>query len=348
MRIVILGLSLVIGFQLSAAVFVERSFSGEDISAGECLQVCLTVSLSPPNPELLIVSERLPSGVRLLSACWQGQSIVGKESDGLYKWLLGWPAPLQSGLLQYEVEVQSAAAPALLWEGQVTLPDGSVQSISGQQRFFLQPRHLPAPEFSPADGSEFTDTMLVELHCCDCAGDIFFAFGADPPIADWLWYEGPFAIDNSVILQAEVWNEWGEYSARSTSRYYRRGECRLLLQPGWNWFGNGLLLPSAEQQKLLSSQVWQFCPRNRCWVRAKSIEPRQAYFIYSVKTAEVPLQGLLPLPESSAEAFSGWQPQLLDCSCTAEQGWVWLNDSYSSFDQNNFQTDRPGWIFRAE
>jgi len=348
MRAVTLGLSLVIAFQLSAAVCVERSFSGEGISAGDSLQVTLALSLSPPHPQLLILTEKLPAGVRLRSSSWQGQPIAGNERDGQYKWLLGWPAPLQSGLLQYEVEVQPEAASALLWEGQVILPDAAVQSISGQQWFFLPPQPLPAPEFWPADGSEFSDALLVALHCRDCSGDIFFAFGVDPPVADWLWYEGPFTIDSSAILQAEVWNERGEYSARSTARYFRREECRLLLQPGWNWFGNALLLPPAEQQKLLSSQVWQFCPANRCWLRAERIEPGQAYFIYSALTAEVPLQGLLPLPESTPAAFSGWQPQLLDRSCTAERCWVWQIDSYRSVDQNNFQPGRPGWIFRAE
>ncbi len=348
MGAVILILWLSLGFSLSAAVSVERSIRQEDYPADDYLQVSLAIIVTPPDPQLLMVSEKFPVGVRLCSASWQGQSIAGKASADFYQWLLGWPTPLESGLLQYRLEMLPEAESELLWEGKITLPDGSEANIAGQSRLARPTEILPAPQFSPADGSVFTDNLLLELHCPDGFGEIFFAFGDDPPIADWLWYEGPFYIDSSAIVQAEIWNARGEFSPRSTACYYRREERRLDLQPGWNWLGNALLLTTTEQQKLLREYgpAWSFCPQNRCWQRATSLEPGQAYFIYCARNKELFLRGLMPLPQDTSALLLGWQPRLLDDEwITGPQTWLWLNDRYRKTGKNHPQAEQAAWSF---
>jgi len=326
-------------------VSVERTFSRDNVVIGECLQVSLAVSVSPPSPQVFILSENSPPEVRVLSACWQGQPIATKVDGISCQWLLGWPEPLQNGVLQYVVEVLSTTSQNAIWQGQILLPGDSSLPISGASQLRLDASPLPMPIFSPADGSEFTAVLTVELFCQEFPEEIFFAFGEDSALEDWHWYEGPFTISESQILQAEVWNASGEFGPRNTARYYRNAESCCSLQLGWNLLGNDLLLSSGEQSKLLERKLWRLSSLNRGWEMATSIDSGQAYFIFAHKPELIIWRGRQPLPQRQQAYSPGWRLRV--ASDAEDIGidtsyWLWQSECYK---QQKTERLRPGTAF---
>jgi hypothetical protein len=329
--IFILLLMLVFEGKLLATVSANRFLSTDKASSGMLLEVTIELTFSGSKPAALILSEILPDGLQLENATWNGKGFAPSLTQGqTLKWFfgLGGEAVL-AGVLVYHLRVLSEISEKVFFSGSVQIPNLEA-TVLGERILWLNHDDFAAPEFTPASGAVFEQELQVSLSGKLTAGAaIFLCFDEPEAWNDWQFYEGPFTIQHSQRLQAQIWLADDSASLTSKAEYYRQAVCELELRQGWNLLGIPLEMPVQEITKL---NAWQlFNASNR---QIETAGCGQAFWLFAEKDCSLHLSGREPFQRGvTPDCAVGWNlvcPLGLEeiIPSAAETFWGWENQGY--------------------
>ncbi|MDD3952365.1 MAG: hypothetical protein PHY82_00450 [Lentisphaeria bacterium] len=320
-----------------AALCARRSLSANTAIAGTLLEVAIGLSSTDSMPSAFILTETLPDGLQFLSAIWNEKPFVPEEREAqMLKWFFG-PGgkTVSEGILKYQLRVQTGTPQKVFFAGSLQELGAGCVPVSGERILWLNPLECSAPVFSPESETVFEEELRISLLGDSAAGgDFFFCFGEPESWDDWLPYEGAFFIHHSQQLHAQSWLADGRASPTANVKYYRRGNCPIPLQRGWNLIGIPLELSAKECLKLQEKHcilanntgycspeklgrcgqvLWIFSPEDDCLLLT-GLEPFE--------------RGVQPLSKAGWEAvaFVGLQENMR--LKTTETFWTWENNCY--------------------
>lgn len=319
------------GNEVLAAISAKRFLSSDKANCGMLLEVTIELSVPETRPTALILSEILPDGLRFESATWRGKilppSLIKEQS---LKWFFGLGGEAVSpGLLIYRLRVVGEAAQKVFFSGSVQSPNAQIE-VHGERILWLNHKEIAAPEFMPPGGGVFEQELQISLKADLPAGaDIFLCLDEPESWEDWQLYEGPFVIQHSQRLQAQIW--LGDDSASLTGRaeYYRQDSCELELRQGWNLIGIPLELAAQEYAKLNTCQL--FTANNR---QAQAAACGQTLWLFAENNCKLCLSGREPFQRHIAFDYAaGWSPacpvgleEIVPSS--TEVFWAWEGSCY--------------------